>query len=218
MVSTTTSPSASDQAEMISLPCEGMSGSDAYKLLTGAVVPRPIAWISTQSADGIVNVAPFSSFNYVAHSPPMLAVNITLTDSGGIKDTARNIRDTGEFVVNIATVATLDLMHESSAEYSGDVSEAERLGIALTPGQMVAVPRLTASPVQMECVSSKIVPLGNGINTLYIGEVVMFHLSSDVYNGRHIDSVRMQPVARLGGPLYASLGEIIRRERPRGAR
>ncbi|WP_397476008.1 flavin reductase family protein [Pusillimonas sp.] len=202
---------------MISLSCEGMSDSDAYKLLTGAVVPRPIAWISTQSAGQIVNVAPFSSFNYVAHSPPMLAVNITLTDSGGIKDTARNIRDTGEFVVNIATRATLDLMHESSAEYSGDVSEAEELGIALTPGQRVSVPRLAASPVQMECVLSQIVPLGNGINTLYIGEVAMFHLSPDIYNGHHIDSVGMQPVARLGGPLYAALGEIINRTRPSAA-
>lgn len=202
---------------MISLSCEGMSDSDAYKLLTGAVVPRPIAWISTQSAERIVNVAPFSSFNYVAHSPPMLAVNITLTETGGIKDTARNIRDTGEFVVNIATRATLDLMHESSAEYSGDVSEAEQLGIALTPGQRVSVPRLAASPIQMECVLSQVVPLGNGINTLYIGEVVMFHLSPDVYDGRHIDSVGMQPVARLGGPLYAALGEIINRKRPSAA-
>lgn len=199
---------------MISLSCEGMSASDAYKLLTGSVVPRPIAWISTQSDDKIVNVAPFSSFNYVAHSPPMLAVNITLTDSGGIKDTARNIRDTGEFVVNIATRATLDVMHESSAEYSGDVSEAEELGIALVPGQQVSVPRLAVSPIQMECKLSQIVPLGTGVNTLYIGEVVMFHLSRDIYNGRHIDSVAMDPIARLGGPFYAALGEIFTRKRP----
>lgn len=199
---------------MISLSCECMSASDAYKLLTGSVVPRPIAWISTQSDDKIVNVAPFSSFNYVAHSPPMLAVNITLTDSGGIKDTARNIRDTGEFVVNIATRATLDVMHESSAEYSGDVSEAEELGIALVPGQQVSVPRLAVSPIQMECKLSQIVPLGTGVNTLYIGEVVMFHLSRDIYNGRHIDSVAMDPIARLGGPFYAALGEIFSRKRP----
>lgn len=199
---------------MISLSCEDMSASDAYKLLTGTVVPRPIAWISTQSADKIVNVAPFSSFNYVAHSPPMLAVNITLTDSGGIKDTARNIRDTGEFVVNIATRATLDVMHASSAEYSGDVSEAAELGIAMTPGQKVAAPRLAVSPVQMECRLSQIVPLGTGVNTLYIGEVLMFHLSPDIYNGRHIDSVAMDPIARLGGPFYAALGEIFSRKRP----
>jgi flavin reductase (DIM6/NTAB) family NADH-FMN oxidoreductase RutF len=202
------------EKSMISLSCEGMSASDAYKLLTGSVVPRPIAWISTQSDDKIVNVAPFSSFNYVAHSPPMLAVNITLTDSGGIKDTARNIRDTGEFVVNIATRATLDVMHESSAEYSGDVSEAEELGIALVPGQQVSVPRLAVSPIQMECKLSQIVPLGTGVNTLYIGEVVMFHLSRDIYNGRHIDSVAMDPIARLGGPFYAALGEIFSRKRP----
>src|SRR3546814_13338215 len=84
-----------------SLPIAELSSSQAYKLLTGVVVPRPIAWISTKGADGTVNVAPFSSFNYVADRPPMLAVNIGLQESdGSLKDTARNIRDTGEFVVN----------------------------------------------------------------------------------------------------------------------
>src|SRR5690606_41215394 len=108
----------------------------------------------------------------------------------------------------------LDGMHDSSGEYRGDVSEAEELEIALGPGQQVSVPSLAVSPIQMECKLSQIVPLGTGVTTLYIGEVVMFHLSRDIYNGRHIDSVAMDTIARSGGPFDAALGEIFSRKRP----
>ena len=186
----------------------------AYKLLTGVVVPRPVAWISTRNAEGLVNVAPFSSFNYVAHTPPMLAVNISTQDNGSLKDTARNIKETGEFVVNVVTRSALNIMNASSAEYPSDVSESATLGIPLAPGVLVQAPRVALSPVQMECRLSQIVPLGAGINTLYIGEVVMFHLDQAVYDGRRVDSCAIDPVARLGGPFYAALGEIFERARP----
>lgn len=197
-----------------SLRTADLAGADAYKLLTGVVVPRPIAWISTRSANGTVNVAPFSSFNYVADTPPMLAVNIGLHDDGCLKDSARNIRETGEFVVNVTTRAALEAMNASSARYPADTSEAEQLGIALLPGQEVGAPRVAMSPVQMECRLSHIVPLGKGGNTLYIGEVIMFHLAERIYDGRHVNSVAIDPIARLGGPFYAALGEIIKLKRP----
>ncbi len=202
------------QGEYTSLPVADLSSSQAYKLLTGVVVPRPIAWISTRSTEGVVNIAPFSSYNYVADTPPMLAVNIGLHDDGAMKDTARNIRQTGEFVVNVTTRASLDVMNASSARYGADTSEAEQLGIQLLPGQVVAPPRVASSPVHMECRLSKIVPLGAGVNTLYIGEIVMFHLATQVYDGRHVNSEAIDPLARLGGPFYASLGEIYKRKRP----
>src|SRR5690606_26284890 len=102
----------------------------------------------------------------------------------------------------------------SSARYAPEASEAEALGLELLPGQAVHVPRIAVSPVHMECRLSQVVPLGEGINTLYIGEVLVFHLAQNVYDGRHVDSVAIDPLARLGGPFYAALGEIIKLKRP----
>lgn len=201
--------------DMTSFAAVDIDGSMAYKLVSGLVVPRPVAWISSQNEAGLVNVAPFSSFNYVAHSPAMLAVNIALQDDGTLKDTARNIRETGEFVVNITPTSALDAMNQSSAEYPANVSEAQVLDIPLMPSTQVKPPRVAVSPAQMECRLTQIVPLGTGINTLYIAEIVAFHVANTVYDGRHIDSVALDPVARLGGPFYASLGEIHKRPRPK---
>jgi flavin reductase (DIM6/NTAB) family NADH-FMN oxidoreductase RutF len=184
-----------------------MDTATAYRLLVGAVVPRPVAWITTRSRDGVVNAAPFSSYNYVAHSPPMVAVNIGSRD-GELKDTARNIVETGEFVVNVATLDAMDLMHGCSADYPAETSEPQALGIELIGSERIAAPRVAVSPIQMECRLERAITLGRGLNTLYIGEVLMFHLADTVYDGRHIDSVKLRPIARLGGPLYAELGPL----------
>jgi flavin reductase (DIM6/NTAB) family NADH-FMN oxidoreductase RutF len=199
-------------AGYVTLDASLLDTDAAYSLLIGCVVPRPIAWITTVDAAGKVNAAPFSSFNYVAHSPPMLAVNIG-SRAGEPKDTARNIVDSREFVVNVATEATLEVMHKSSAEYPPEVSEAEALGIGLAPSRFVKPPRIAASPIQMECRLDQAIVLGRGLNTLYIAEVIAFHLSQEVFDGRRVDSAKMRPVARLGGPYYAALGEIFNRPR-----
>lgn len=161
----------------------------AYRLIVGCVVPRPVAWITTVNAAGLVNVAPFSSYNYVATSPPMVAINIAgRAGDGAIKD-------------------------------GPDISEAEALGLALLPSRHVKPPRIASTPVQMECRLDQAIVLGRGINTLYIAEVVAFHLSDAIYDGKRVDSVAMRPIARLGGPYYASLGEIHLRpmlQRPPG--
>jgi flavin reductase (DIM6/NTAB) family NADH-FMN oxidoreductase RutF len=191
---------------------EQLDTATAYRLIVGCVAPRPVAWITTVDEQGLVNVAPFSSYNYVATSPPMLAVNIaTRPGSGQTKDTARNIALTREFVVNVATEANMELMHHSAQEFAPGVSEATELGIALLPSRHVRPPRVAISPVQMECRLDQVITLGRGINTLYIGEVVAFHLSDAVYDGQRVDSVAMRPIARLGGPFYAGLGEIYNR-------
>ena len=195
---------------MRTVDAAGLDTASAYRLIIGCVVPRPIAWITTVDENGRTNAAPFSSYNYVAHSPPMLAVNIG-SRQGELKDTARNIMATGEFVVNVATEGLMEVMHRCGADYPHGVSEPEALGIALTPGKHVKAPRITASPVQMECRLERALPLGRGLNTLYIGEVLAFHLSSEVYDGRHVDSLKIRPIARLGGPYYAALGEIFLR-------
>ena len=186
-----------------------MDTETAYRLLCGVVVPRPVAWITSVDADGVVNAAPFSSYNYVAHSPPMLAVNIG-ERRGALKDTARNITRSREFVVNVATEGSMKLLHQCSAEFAPDASEVVALGLELLPSQLVKPPRLAASPVQMECRLHQAVRLGR-LNTLYIAEVVAFHLSDAVFDGKYVDSVAMRPIARLGGPYYAALGEIFQR-------
>lgn len=199
---------------------DALDTDTAYRLVVGCVVPRPIAWITSVDASGRVNVAPFSSYNYVATSPPMLAINIARrAGDGAVKDTAANITATGEFVVNVATEATMELMHQSAAEYPPEVSEAEVLGLRLLPSRHVRAPRIASSPVHMECRLERVVPLGRGINTLYIGEIVAFHLARSVYDGRRVDAAAMRPIARLGGPYYAALGEIFHRpmlQRPPG--
>lgn len=199
---------------------QGLDTATAYRLIVGCVVPRPIAWVTTVDDAGRVNVAPFSSYNYVATSPPMLAINIAArAGDGAIKDTARNLRANGEFVVHVATEATMEAMHASAQEFPPEVSEAEALGLDLLPSHHVRPPRLAASPIHMECRLDQMVPLGRGVNTLYIGEVVAFHFNRAVYDGSRIDSVGMRPVARLGGPFYSALGEILHRpmlQRPPG--
>jgi flavin reductase (DIM6/NTAB) family NADH-FMN oxidoreductase RutF len=196
--------------DFVTLATERMSTEEAYRLICGCVVPRPVAWITTCDQAGNINAAPFSSYNYVAHSPPMVAVNIGSRD-GELKDTARNIRATDEFVVNVATEATLEQMHACGAEYPAGVSELKALGITTAPSSIIRPPRIIAAPIQLECRLEQFIVLGRGLNTLYIGEVVAFHLSKEIFDGRYIDSIAMRPIARLGGPYYAALGEVFYR-------
>lgn len=197
-------------SDFITLDARELGTERAYRLIVGCVTPRPIAWITSCSAEGRVNAAPFSSYNYVAHSPPMLAVNIG-TRVGELKDTARNIVTTGEFVVNVATEANMELMHLSAADYPPEISEPAELGIPLLASQFVKPPRIASTPIQMECRLDQAIKLGRGLNTLYIGEIIAFHLSPEIFDGRNVDSIKMRPIARLGGPYYASLGEIFHR-------
>lgn len=192
----------------------------AYRLLVGCVVPRPVAWVTTIDDEGRVNAAPFSSYNYVATSPPMLAINIARRPgSGSQKDTARNIERQREFVVNVATEFNMETMHLSAQEFAPDISEIEALGIPVLPSRHVRAPRIATSPVQMECRLDQIVRLGRGVNTLFIGEVVAFHLAREIYDGQRVDAAKLRPIARLGGPFYAGLGDIFHRpmlQRPPG--
>jgi flavin reductase (DIM6/NTAB) family NADH-FMN oxidoreductase RutF len=187
-----------------------LSGDAAYKLLCGVVVPRPIAWVSTMSADGISNLAPFSCFTFVSHTPPMLGISIgrrPKNSPGGLKDTARNIHETQAFVVHIGDETLLDPLHRSGGEFPPEVSEAELLGLELVPSRLVAPLRLGRAPIAMECRLHKVVDFG--LNQFFAGEIHLFHIRDDLIAGTRIDAGRLRPVARLGGPNYATLGEII---------
>ena len=211
---------ADAHTEFVCVDGQALDTETAYRLVVGCVAPRPVAWITTVDAEGRVNAAPFSSYNYVATSPPMLAINIAArAGDGRTKDTARNILASREFVVNVATEHNMELMHQSAQEFAPEVSEVEVLGIPLLPSRHVRPPRIAIAPVQMECRLDQAIVLGRGINTLYIGEIVAFHLSTEVYDGQRVDTARMRPISRLGGPFYAGLGEIFHRpmlQRPPG--
>lgn len=192
-----------------------LSQAEVYKLMTGLVVPRPIAWVSTQSINGIVNLAPFSSFTFVCHSPPMLAIGVDAKPDGdGLKDTARNILASGEFVVNVANWSQLAHLHASSAEYPTAVSEVEELGLRQLPSARIRTPRLADAAVSCECILERCLELGDGPNRLMIGRVVQFHVQDSLLSNGRIDSVALDPVSRLGGPIYAKLGPTVTMQRP----
>lgn len=183
-----------------------LAGDAAYKLLCGVVVPRPIAWVSTKSAAGISNLAPFSCFTFVSHRPPMLGISIGRRPNG-FKDTARNIHETQEFVVHIGDESLLDPLHRSGGEFPPEVSEAELLGLDLVPSRLVAPLRVARAPVAMECGLHMVIDLGS--NQFFVGEIQLFHLRDGLAVDNKVDAGQLRPVARLGGPNYATLGEII---------
>jgi flavin reductase (DIM6/NTAB) family NADH-FMN oxidoreductase RutF len=189
-----------------------LTKSSAYKLLTGVVVPRPIAWISTQSAAGQANLAPFSCFTFVSADPPMIGFNCGLR-GGQRKDTARNIVETGEFVVNIVDEALLDQMHRSAADFPPDINEMEALDVPCMPSELISSPRVALAPISMECRLERIVSFGRSGSEFIVGEIKIFHIRDGLFADGKIDTEKLRPVARLAGPVYGKLGEVIRLQR-----
>lgn len=189
-----------------------LSADAAYKLLTGCIVPRPIAWITTVSEEGVVNAAPFSAFTFLSNKPPLVGISIG-RKRGQLKDTARNIISTKEFVVNIGTEATLEMLHLSADEYAPEESEPDLLGIDLVKSRFVKAPRIACAPVSLECTLVQQHHFGDFDTCLYVGRVELFRVADEILDDGKIDSVALRPVARLGGPVYAKLGDIVR-QRP----
>lgn len=187
---------------------EELGAEEAYKLLTGMVVPRPIAWITTLSATGSVNLAPFSAFTFVSPKPPMLAVSIG-QKAGIYKDTAQNILRTEEYVVHIADQPLIEAVHGSAVEYPPDVSEAEILGLETIPSEKVAPPRVAAAPIALECRLRHVMEFGETRSRLVVGEVALIHLRDGLVQGGKIDTRALNPICRIAGPNYATLGEIL---------
>ena len=173
------------------------SEADNYKLLTNVVVPRPIAWVTSVSEDGLVNLAPFSFFNAVGGDPLYLMVSVGSRDDGTLKDTARNIRASGDFVVNLVTEELLAAMNISAADFPSDRSELAPAHVHSAPSVHVTAPRLAEAQVSLECKLFQTLKLGS--NTLCIGEVVMFHIADHLMGPRlHIEN--FAPIGRLGSP------------------
>jgi len=185
-----------------------LDAETAYRLITGVVVPRPIAWVTSLSATGVLNLAPFSAFTFVSPKPPMLAISVGR--KGGIyKDTAQNILNNEEYVVHIADSSLMNAVHESSTEHPPDVSEVEELRLSTLPGERIKVPRLAAAPVAMECRFRQCLEFGETRSRLIVGEVLVFHIRDGLLNNGKIETEALDPIARIAGPRYAKLGEIV---------
>ncbi len=170
-----------------------------YKLLIGSILPRAIGWVSTQSTAGVANLAPISFFTAVGRKPPIVSISLQPRSDGvTLKDTFVNIRDTGEFVVNMVTLPLAHAMHRSAAEFDSDVDEFTAVGLEKAASILVAPPRIKDSPVALECKLDRILSIGDYGDHVVFGEVVRFHIRDDVYmDGGRVDTGALQAVGRL---------------------
>lgn len=179
---------------------DGMSPLDRYRFLVSAIVPRPIAWVSTVSAEGAVNAAPFSFFTGISSSPPLLGVCVGNRRDGSPKDTLRNAAETGEMVVNVVPWELREEMVACAKDLPHGESELEPLGLGTAPSVVVAPPRIAASPVNLECRVERIVPFPN--ISMIVGEVVRIHARDDLVENGEILFARLRPLGRLGRQEY----------------
>ncbi|MGM9321034.1 flavin reductase family protein [Deinococcus aquaticus] len=171
-----------------------------YKLLTATVVPRPIAWVGTLGADGHVNLAPYSFFGLMGSDPPVVAFAPGDRADGTPKDTALNIPPGGEFTVNMVSAALADAMNATATDFPHGHAEPDALGIALTPGVKVRVPRVAAAPAALECREVQTLTIGR--TRIILGEVLGLTLRADAVQDaarHHVDTAALDLIGRLGG-------------------
>jgi len=200
--------------------CADLSPKDAYALLISAVVPRPIAFVTTVDGDGAVNLAPFSFFSGVASRPPLLSLSIGQRRWQGEarpKDTLANLQSTRECVVHIPSEDLAAQVNASAAELPPGVSELDHCRLTPVPSLRVRPPRVAECPIAMECVLDQIVWVGRpAVQALALVEVVCFHVDDAVWSDelRAVDTLRLRPLSRLGGTLYGRTRDPIALDRP----
>ncbi|ARI75606.1 flavin reductase family protein [Halobacillus mangrovi] len=170
-----------------------------YKLMSGSVVPRPIAWVSTLSDDGLLNLAPFSFFTVASRKPPMLCISVgpgVGEREGTVKDTLANIRANGEFVINISTTPLGNQLQKTAEHVPSEVDEFAKAGLTPEPSELVKPMRVKEAPIQMECKLHQIVELGS--DHLVIGELVMYHIEEKYYLEPYkVNLTALRPLGRL---------------------
>ena len=176
--------------------------SGIYSLLGSLVVPRPIGWVSTRSVDGVDNLAPHSFYQLVSTSPPIVMISPM-----GEKDTARNVKETGEFVVCGSTMELIEKINLTGIDFDAGISEFDVAGLTREPSDLVAPFRVAESPYALECRCTDMFEMGNGI--VIFGEVVMIAVDERVMDDRRVMMTELNPVARLGASDWSGLGEIV---------
>ncbi len=192
-----------------------LNSLESYQLLISIIVPRPIAFVSTISDEGVLNLAPFSFFTGICAKPPIICFSIG-SQRGNKKDTMSNIESTGEFVVNIVSENFAQAMNMTAANYPPEVDEFEIGGFTPIASNRVKPPRVREAHINMECEILEIreygeMPYAAG---LVIGQVLMFHLSDECYQNKQVDNKVLNAIGRMGGDLYCRTGDLFEMKRP----
>jgi flavin reductase (DIM6/NTAB) family NADH-FMN oxidoreductase RutF len=190
---------------------------EVYQMLVGLVTPRPIAWVTTQSKSGVINLAPFSFFNMFGANPPVVVFSPTLKRDGSKKDTLINIEANGEFVINASTEKHAELINLSSMMLPIEESELELTGQSTIASTSIQTPRLADVPFALECRVLQIVPVGQGpiSANLVIGEVLTMHIDNDILGeDSYPDPRKLKAIARLGNEYWCRTQDLFQLKRP----
>lgn len=188
----------------------------AYRLLTATISPRMIGWVATRSGAGVDNLAPYSAFTIVSSAPPMIGFT-----SFGVKDTLRNITETGDFTVTVATVGHVGQLNQTASSFPSSQSEFAECGIGIEASVRVAAPRPAVAQCTLECRLHEVVQFGDG--HFVVGEVVCWVIDADVIDEEHIEGPHprpadLRPLSKLGVDEWATLGDVFRVGRPNYSR
>jgi flavin reductase (DIM6/NTAB) family NADH-FMN oxidoreductase RutF len=178
---------------------------ERYKLIIGLVIPRPIGWVSTWNENGVANCAPFSFFNAISEDPPLCILSFNLRSDGAVKHSLKNIRRTGEYVVNLVDESTANAMHVSSSEIPETESEFEKTGLTPVPAKLVKHPRIGEAAASLECRVERRIEFGPE-RELVIGEILLIHAREGVIDPvtKRISEENYRPVGRLFGSRYCT--------------
>jgi flavin reductase (DIM6/NTAB) family NADH-FMN oxidoreductase RutF len=200
-------PGDQDVTETLTLDFVALSPRERYKIMTGVIVPRPIAWVTTVDLLGNVNAAPFSFFNCLSADPPIVALGVEYRPDGLPKDTGKNIRDTGVFCVNIVSNALAEAMNVTAVPFDRGTDEVAEAGLTLRPGTRIACPSIAEAPASLECRFHSYLDIGSS-REIIVGEIVAAHLRAEMVNDRlHVDPTILDAVGRMGGHGYVRTNE-----------
>lgn len=194
-----------------------LSERENYKFLTGSIIPRPVAFVTTLSKEKVLNAAPFSYFNIVTSTPPMISLSVQ-RQNGKMKDTSRNAIEQSAFVVHISDESYIHEINKTAASLPPHESELNITSLTAVESEKISIPGVKEAKIRMECVLEKAISLGESETgpacDLLIGRVVQYHIREDLYENGRIDAKGLAPVSRLAGNDYAKLGEIFEIKRP----
>lgn len=186
---------------------ETLEWKEAYKLLVGSILPRPIAFVSTLDEKGTANAAPFSFFTAICADPMMVCFSPMRRGSDGAKkDTLVNIESTGQFVINIVSESMAEQMNDCAIEFSPDIDELEQVGLSKEPSTKIKVPRIKESLVHLECELYQVLHFGDkpGAGSLVIGKVVNVHVKDELFENGRINTNKLKPIGRMAGNLFTN--------------